>query len=120
MRVVISSPAVWAAILSVLSGLAAAGLAAESPPGRDGLIDTVAQPWQIMQREEVNSPALLAARKELLKAVAQLPRSRRPAAATAIMDTSAADNVNAAALWLFGQDPLGIDDIRVILVNNAY
>jgi len=77
----------------------------------------MAATWREMRKAEVDSPGFAAARSRLAELIAQVPRSARAAAATALMDRYAPDNVNAAAIAMFGRDPFDIAEIRRIVLN---
>jgi len=102
--------------VSVIFLFAAAGVASGQAPGRTSLRELNAA-WKTMRRAEADSPAFAAAGATLKVMIGSLPASRRAAAATVLMDRHADDNINAAALRLFGKDPLPLPDVRKMLAD---
>lgn len=80
-------------------------------------VQRIAELWERLRRLDVGSDEFLAARDELLGRVGRLPRRRRAEAAAALMRRGAPDSVNAAAIRLFGPDPIPSDDVREILFD---
>lgn len=90
--------------------------ASEGEPASE-ITSEMATTWRGMRKAEVDSPGFATARSRLTELIAKVPRSARAAAATALMDRYAPDNVNAAAIAMFGRDPFDIAEIRRIVLN---
>ena len=101
-------------LVCVLGGSAAmAGVAAgiggsDEPAEAAGL-------WRQMRSAEPETAKYKAAQWKLAALLGTMPKTKRTAAARAMMDRHAAGGVNAAALEQFGTDPLPIADVQRIL-----
>lgn len=82
-------------------------------------IDRVAELWERLRRLDVGSDEFLNVRQELADQVRQVPRQRRAEAAAELMRRGVPDSVNAAAIRLFGPDPIPADDIRAIVFDTS-
>ncbi|MGC9455055.1 MAG: hypothetical protein ACP5HU_09345 [Phycisphaerae bacterium] len=82
-------------------------------------VERIAELWQRLRRMDVGDEDFLTVRDELLARAARLPRQRRAEAAARLMRRGAADSVNAAAIRLFGPDPIPDDDVREILFDTS-
>ncbi len=74
--------------------------------------------WETMCAAQVDSARFDEVRSQLRKTIEQLSPARRVEAAAALMDRRAPENINAAALRLFGRDPLPIEQVRRILFDS--
>jgi len=73
--------------------------------------------WKTMRRSDADSVEFSRALGLLKDIIAKLPPSRRFAAAAALMTRGAPDNVNAAAVKLFGDEPFPKEDVRRALFD---
>ncbi|MHC4294883.1 MAG: hypothetical protein ACYSTL_04795 [Planctomycetota bacterium] len=123
MRKSISQPIIWAtALLLVIvctplrEGIADSAVTRATGHVESSFADLV-ETWGTVRNTSANSRRFAQARKQLLEMIEQLGPAEKAAAATALMDRSAPDNINVAALALFGRDPLSDAEIRDILFN---
>jgi hypothetical protein len=91
-----------------------AGAWSADGPGADDPA-TVGRLWRQMASADLESAEFKAAQWKLTAILGTMPAARRASAATAMMDPDAESGVNAAALELFGADPLPITDVQRIL-----
>jgi len=79
--------------------------------------DRLTRMWERVQVCELKSPEYLRLRSELDEMVSGIADSQRLGAAVMLMDRYASENVNAAAIGLFGDDPFSPEEIGEILAN---
>ncbi len=113
---------VWAILSVAIVATMACGQAVASPAARDEAdadhIERITELWRQLRRAEVGSAEFLSARDALDKRIREVPRNQRAAVATALMRRGADDSVNAAAIRLFGIDPIPLGEIRRILFDD--
>ena len=86
--------------------------AADEAPAEAGVAAAL---WKQMRTVDVDSPGFKAAQQNLESLLESLPTAKRTAVATAMMDARAGAAVSAAAVELFGPDPLPLTDVQAIL-----
>jgi hypothetical protein len=87
-------------------------------PGRALGVDDAAKAdalWKQMRAADIGSADHKAAKWKLTALLGTMPVAKRTAVATAMMDRQADPAVNAAALELFGTNPLPLSDVQRIL-----
>jgi len=104
---------VFTAMAGALAAFAVVACGADAASPEGGLVAA----WGAMCRAEADSPEFSRAGELLKDIVRKLPASRRFNAAAAIMTRGAPDNVNAAAMRLFGDDPFPEKDVRRALFD---
>jgi len=113
MKATIRSFTGWTCIAICLTGAAAPGQS--KPAGTERL----ASAWSRFMRAQPGSRQFDSARSELATMIERLPVAERVKAATALMDRYAPDNINAAAIQLFGLDPFPSEQIRRIVFDRT-
>jgi len=76
---------------------------------------TAGRLWRQMRTADIDSAEFKGAQWKLTALLGTMPASKRTPTATAMMDRYAEPAVNAAALEMFGKDPLPITDVQRIL-----
>ncbi len=112
---------VWSVLLSASASAAVmpdSSASKRAQPAEPIKIE-LCEAWQTVRRAEVDSAEFVRASERLGEIVSQLPPLQRLEAAAALMDRYASENVNAAALELFGRDVSDVDEIRRILFDDV-
>ncbi|MCD6304360.1 MAG: hypothetical protein J7M21_05290 [Planctomycetes bacterium] len=109
-----------AVVLGAVLSLPASGSAQPAGPetaaelGADDAVKAVTL-WRQLRRADADSADFKAAQWKLAAILGTMAPARRTPLAVAMMDPSAPPSVNAAALELFGKDPLPLADVQRIL-----
>ncbi|HAU38172.1 MAG TPA: hypothetical protein DCX07_10720 [Phycisphaerales bacterium] len=109
-------------ILTTLAAFLTAGAVAQDEPRADGDKPApirILSAWRQMRRADVRSDEFRDAQKQIAALVGGLDESQKLLTATMLMDRHADDNINAAALKLFGQDFLTIEQVRGLLNDSG-
>jgi hypothetical protein len=103
---------------ALLIPLACMAIASAADAGVIGTVDEPAEAarlWRQMRAARADTAQYKAAQWKLTALLGTMPKSRRAAAAAAMMDRHAAEGVNVTALGQFGADPLPVTDVQKIL-----